>query len=271
MNTEETTQPIEAEPIFIIGAARSGTSILAYALLKGAKIPGFNEGHFIPIIHPLTNTARDYFLEQRLRDSSLDVTMAKLTLEDLMNDIMDMVKKRQESFFPNQKVWLDKTPDGAMLQALPYIIKMWPKARFIYAKRRSLENISSRLKKFTYGTFEMHCNWWKGCMTLWKNRKAILHPEQWIEVEQREIALQPEVTAKQIGEFLKLTPEQTDAIATIFKNQRVEYRGGNEKKPLTLETTGWTAEEIEIYKRVCSETNKEMRYSEDESYYLIQS
>ena len=105
-------------------------------------------------------------------------------------------------------------------------------------------------------------------MNLWKERKATLRNGTWIEIEQREMSLQPEVTAKELCEFLGLNDSAADAVAYAFKTLRPESTGGNEKVVSAINTIGWSQSQIDIYRRTCSHVAKEWGYSEDENYYL---
>ena len=48
-------------PIFIVGAARSGTTVIVQALCQGAGLPGYDEGHVLPLLNQLHRTVDDYF------------------------------------------------------------------------------------------------------------------------------------------------------------------------------------------------------------------
>jgi len=258
----------ESSPIFIIGAARSGTSIIAGALKVAAGIPGHNEGHYLSMMEGLIQTATTHLLDQRKKDPSDKVMMAHITTETLTEDIMEMMKKRMDLQFPNEEVWFDKTPDGNMVRMVPFIIKMWPKARFIFTKRRSIENIASRLRKFKHLTFERNCLHWANVMKRWQYVRAELPKGSWIEIEQRETGLNPEKVGEELGAFLALDEKQIAAMKKFLKTERYEFSGGDEKNTKGLNDMGWTEEELKVFKELCSPLNVVYGYSEDSSYYL---
>lgn len=257
----------ECEPIFIVGAARTGTSVLVKALREGAGIAGYNEGHFLSIMPSMVRLVTDHIVEQRRKDPSGLVMMAHIKTDTMLGDLMAMMKARMEAEFPDQKVWFDKTPDVLMLRTIPYLMAMWPKARFIFAKRRAIENISSRLRKFTHLTFERNCEHWAMAMDTWLKFKENIPPGQRIEIDQHDMGLHPIETARQIGEFLGSSEKQIKDMGEILKNDRCEFTGGNEKVVKGLDELGWSTEQIEIYKRVCSPLNKEFGYSDGSTYY----
>jgi Sulfotransferase family len=258
----------ECEPIFIVGSARSGTSAIVLALRNGANIAGYNEGHYASVLHKLIRTASDHIIEQRQKDRSPEVMMFHVKVDEFTHDIMEMVKRKMEAHFPDKKVWMDKTPDGLMLRIIPYLMVMWPKARFIYCKRRAIENLSSRLRKFTHLTFERNCEHWEAAMSLWLKHRQYIPENQRIEIDQYEMGVHPTETAERLATFLNLNEDQRVKIEKIFKGDRPEFTGADEQKLKGLHDLGWSEEQLEIYNRICAPVNKEYGYSEDSSYYL---
>lgn len=258
----------ECRPVFIVGSSRTGTSVVVNALLDGAEIPGHREGHYIPIVHFLAKAAQEYHQQQTGRDKAKYSFITKIPLKTVIQDVLDMVKGRYEKEFAGKEVWFDKSPDGPTLRALPYILTMWPNARFIFTKRRSIENIVSRLKKFLHLSFRDNCERWALSMRLWKEHRPTMSNDSWIEIDQRDIAIAPAEVAKKIGTLLELDEPKIKKIENIFSTQRPEFSGSDEAKPLSLETVGWSAQQKEVFKEVCGAINREWGYSEDERYYL---
>ncbi|MES2223668.1 MAG: sulfotransferase [Patescibacteria group bacterium] len=260
---------IECEPIFIVGSARSGTSAMMIALRDGAQIPGYNEGHYLTMMHGMIKLATEHMVSHKGRNPSPEVMLAHVNMEDITNDIMAMMKSRMETHFKGHKVWMDKTPDGLMMRVIPYIMYMWPKARFIFTKRRAIENISSRLRKFKHLSFERNCEHWAQSMELWQKFKSFIPENQRIEVDQYDMGLKPLEVAEKIGQFLGLTNDQTKGVGNSLSHDRIESTGGNEKNLKGLHDLGWTEEELEIYNRLCSSINREYGYSEDSTSYFL--
>ncbi|WP_019505361.1 sulfotransferase [Pleurocapsa sp. PCC 7319] len=268
MNIEKNQEEIsQHRPIFIIGSGRSGTSILTGAMRSGGQIEGYLEGHFLPLILLfMQDIERYYFSKRSLLDDKRHM-IADISQDYVEKQIAEFFRKTSESL-ATDKVWLDKSPDSAMIKAVPYIVKIWSQSRFIFAKRRGIENIISRLKKFPHVPFEKHCLMWKDCMESWLMIKDKMQYCS-IEIEQREIALNPQKTAQTIGTFLDLDQAKVEKIAHIFTTQRPQNTGGKEElKAITITETGWTNEQINIFRKHCGLINNKFGYCESSSYYL---
>ena len=257
----------ECQPIFIIGSARTGTSALVGAL-KALGIPGYNEGHYLTMLASLLKVATDHVLFRREKDPSPTVMMSNINVDVVAADIILMMKKRMEAEFPGKKVWFDKTPHILMIKVIPYIMEMWPKARFIFAKRRAVENLQSRLRKLPHIKFKMHCEDWADCMIAWRNLKHRIPENQRIEIDQHDMGLDPKGTAEKIGTLLSLGLEEIKQIVDALSGERIEYTGGNEKEVKALDELSWTTDQIELYKNICADVNRESGYSDGANYYL---
>jgi len=42
--------------------------------------------------------------------------------------------------------WVDKTPNLDIVRSADILYRIWPEAKFIYMKRRGIENVMSRLR-----------------------------------------------------------------------------------------------------------------------------
>jgi len=257
----------EAKPIFIVGSGRSGTSIITGALKNGAGIEGYLEGHFLPLLFLFLKDIEKYFYSKReLMDDNRHM-IADIDPSLIEHKIINIFRNQCESLHTGE-VWLDKSPDSGMIKCVPYLVKVWEKSKFIFAKRRGIENLISRLKKFPHVSFEKHCIMWTDCMESWLKVRELVKDCS-IEIEQREISLNPQKTANEIGSFLNLESEKIDKIATIFTTQRPQSTGSVEKaEALDINEIGWSDEEIKIFRKYCGDVSRKFGYSETSSYYL---
>jgi len=254
-----------SRPIFILGSGRSGTSILTAALKSGAEIPGFNEGHFLPLLYSvMAEVGRYYSAKEKLRLNQLH-QVAHMDQEKLEDDLISVFKRQCEQIH-TEEVWLDKSPTAGMIKAVPYLRRAWPEARYIFAKRRGIENVISRLKKFPNVDFETHCRQWCACMQSWLQVKDPVRGSS-IEIDQRDIALQPVETARVIGDFLALNSNQVRKIEANFTGKRPQSTGSTEKETaLDISQVGWTKEQMNVFRAICGEVSQAFGYTENGDY-----
>ncbi|MEZ4630565.1 MAG: sulfotransferase [Deinococcales bacterium] len=252
--------------IFIVGSPRSGTSILGNTLsqvLTGSH--QYAEGHVLALLNRLSSEVDAYY------NNSPAASMPKMMLAEvgrynLISGIQALFKKEYQRH--HGPVVVDKTPGLPMLHALPYILQTWPQAKVIFAKRRALENITSRLKKFPQVGFQGHCQQWTQSMQIWQQHGKLFRPHQALEIDQYDIQTKPQAMADKLGHFLSLSETQIAQIQQLFIHHRPEQtRSDQEMSALSLEDMAWTGEEKDYFRSLCSEMLRLYGYSEDENYY----
>ncbi|MDA8611481.1 sulfotransferase [Candidatus Pacebacteria bacterium] len=269
-NENKTTRSDKARPIFITGSVRTGTSILNKAVTKGAGIPGYVEGCFINVLgYFLRDTDNNrsrrgpQLLDPRIMISGIDHDKFNNDLAFWFKDQYDLYSK-----FNGEERWVDKTADLGMVYALPYVYKIWPKAKFIVMKRRPIENVASRIRKFPKRTFRKHCEGLKNVTETWLEMKEKIPPDSFIEIDQRDVALDPDRIADEVSAFLEFSKEERDSIAKIFKTDRPENTGGDESVVKSLEEMDWTKKEKELFLEKCGPIAEKCGYSLGNQYYL---
>ncbi len=253
-------------PVFVVGSARSGTSILAGALINGAGIDGYLEGHFLPLALSLVAETERYYHWKRGLLNNDRIMIAHVPMAGLRSDLLQMFKRHAEGLARSER-WLDKSPDARMIRAAPLMREIWPDAQFVFAKRRGIENVASRVRKFPHVDFEAHCRLWGESMEAWSEVRDRL-ADCSIEVEQREIALDPDRTAARLAGFLGLNDAERSGVARVFKRRRPEQTGGVESsRAAALGSVGWSEEQIAAFRRHCNGAMSAFGYSEDELYW----
>ncbi len=254
-------------PIFVLGSARSGTSIVTKAIKSGAKVPGFAEGHFLPLLYFLMDEVNQYYEKRRDWNDLKALMLFRAKQEKVENGIIQVFRDICNSLFEDD-IWIDKTPDSIMIDAAPFLLRAWSQSRFIFVKRRGLECISSRMRKFPNVSFETHCGIWKLCMEGWLNVRGSLN-DQYIEIEQREISINPNQIATEISEFLGFTNEELTKISSTFSNERPEYTGGIEDvEAINIDNIDWSNEQKRFFINHCGFINEKFGYSCSSTYYI---
>jgi len=191
-------------PVFILGAARSGTSAMTLGLLSTGGYEGSGEGHLLPIADALLGAVQRYYDGHRAL--AFDTSLRRVPSDTFYRFIRRGVVHLTQSLFPTGK-WLDKTPTVEMVRAAPLFLELFPKARFIFMKRRVIENVLSRRRKFPLENTEAHYSDWVAVMKDWLTVREILGASA-LEIEHRTLALYPSLVSAQVGEFLGLSSEE---------------------------------------------------------------
>src|SRR5204862_6267873 len=93
--------------VFILGPARSGTSITYYAMREIFGLPGDGESHVIPIFSRILHIF--YTHQQSFRDAEMEVLAQRLDTADFRRHIIDYLRAFYGSAFP-EGCWVEKTP-----------------------------------------------------------------------------------------------------------------------------------------------------------------
>lgn len=119
-----------ADPVFVLGCPRSGTSVLLAGMLASGHLrPVQSEGHILwdEFHHP--------------RDLGWDSDA--LTGND--------VSERERAFvycaialFARGSRFVDKTPESCL--RVPYLVELFPDARFVFLRRRAADNVNSLIE-----------------------------------------------------------------------------------------------------------------------------
>ncbi len=143
-----------AEPVFIVGSPRSGSTLLFEQLCKYPHIWSIGgESHAIFRAFPhlraensqldsgcLTEKHADQQTADLLRASFLYLARNNLGQQFLDPNLTDK---------PAKMVLLEKTPRNAL--NIPFLLKVFPNAKFIYLHREPKENIASIMEAWNLG------------------------------------------------------------------------------------------------------------------------
>ena len=250
-----------ASPVFIVGSPRSGTSSLVDGFLS-AGYHGFREGNLLSLLDGLTRQIRWHFAEFA---GDPEVLVSQLDAAALEHRIALVFRDAVEAL--NQAPWIDKTGNPEMIHTLPLLHRLWPDSAFIFAKRRGIENIASRMKKFPNRDFAYHCSDWARNMAAWRTVRETLPPERCIEVDQQDLLHIPTVVALRLGMLVGLTNHGVSVLAATLGATRSEETGFRSAAARhTLESVGWDDAMIEVFRRECGVEMAAYGYTMDERY-----
>jgi hypothetical protein len=254
-------------PIFILGNPRSGSSVLCSCLRDVFGIQGYLEGHFLKYIEHYQHTTDQIFNNLSKYELLKSVAMGNVQKTVFENKIFEAFKITYESLLDlNQKYWLDKTPEN--YNKTHTINNLWPNAKFIFLKRRSLENIHSRIKKFPHLSFQKHCEEWVATMAYWYNLDKTFISDRLLEIEHYDLLYNIEKIANDLTDFLPEFKDKTKEIIPFFTNQYHQSTTGKKPTILDIDTIDWSVAQKHIHNTICEPTMKLYNYSLKETYFL---
>jgi len=250
----------QQRPVFILGAARSGTTALSLALLKTRYYEGCDEGHLIPLAQTLLLSCASYYKENSLalhQDTLLREVPRSVFELSIRSALINMAR----STFSGIR-WLDKTPTVAMVRAAPLTRETWPNAQYIFVRRRAVENVVSRMRKFPEVPFKEHCSDWAATMEAWLNVKSHLAGAA-IELDQLRLAHEPAIIGQEVGDFLGLPADVQDKFVNSLISDRPQQTSESPTTVYRLDELGWSSERLEQFRTICAPMMKAYGYSFD--------
>ena len=240
--------------VFIVGAPRSGTSILVFALKDVFALPGFGESHVMPAFQRMVHHLRIY--TNGFADNKEVIMLKKLKQAELEEYIFAYIRGFYQSTFPGGS-WVDKTPTSEAVFGLSFIESVFPDARLIATKRNGIEVVTSHVKKFK-SNFEDACgSWLKSMEGLSRARKVC---KNLLEVDQYDFVNATDDVAGRIAEHLG-RPESAAPLAQYFVNTRVEQSSALDPKVKPrLADTQWTDEQKAVFTQQCGDMMRLMHY-----------
>lgn len=250
-------------PVFIIGSPRSGTSALIDALLS-AGYKGYREGNFLQLM-PMIGAMIDRHFATFGQDG-VEVMATHVDLKALKEEINEVFAGVVNRLHPTPP-WVDKSGNPEMMAGIPALRKLWPDSHFIFAKRRAIENVVSRMKKFSHHNFEYHCRDWARNMTAWRGMRENVPEGKRLEVDQQDMIQDPAGTAMRLAAFLDLSDERSKELETTFVESRPQQTSaGTAERVLSLSNI-WSEPERATFMKICSGEMQAFGYSYDEKYW----
>ena len=179
--------PAFKEPVFIVAAPRSGSTMLFEALQQNRDLwtigdESQREVESIPALHP----ANRGFDSNRLLAEDYTPETGALLLDALMSRLQNAAgstfQQTPEEFRPSSIRFLEKTPKNSL--RIPFFRQMFPDAKFIYLHREARSNIGSMIDAWKSQKFVTYKRLpdWEG--PNW----SLLLPPGWREVSGRPVA-----------------------------------------------------------------------------------
>jgi hypothetical protein len=255
----------DESPVFILGCLRTGGTALAHGLLRCGPFQGAAEGHFIWML-PRLLTGVVKFYDDNLEEWQAEraTVLARVPQAYMESAMRAVVLATTRALYPSGR-WIDRTPGPEMVAAAPLLRAVWPNARFIFLKRRAIENMASRLNRFPGTSFREHCRDWARVMQCWLDVRDELG-EAAIELDQRDLALEPVRIGGEIARFLDLGPEATDLLARALAEDRPERTTVEFAPILDISQLGWSPAQTGWLRELCTPMMEAHGYTYGEDY-----
>jgi hypothetical protein len=241
--------------VFIGGSARSGTSILLFALKDVFGLPGHGESHVTPVFERMLSSIDESFA--RLEKIQASVLAKQLSRQHIEDHILTLLRDFYLEQYPSGR-WVDKTPGIHAIRGLAYINRMFPDARLIATKRNGIEVVASHVKKFQ-SPFAKACLVWTNTMqALLQIRNSC---QNLLEIDQYDFRNSAEQTSAQIAAHLG-APERAAALTQYLLTKQVQTSSAHDSSGrLTLSDVNWSVEQKEIFKRECGKLMETYGYA----------
>lgn len=252
-------------PLFILGSTRSGTSAVAQALLATKRFWGHDEGQMLYLLAYLGDSVR-FFYDLKARAGAINgsTLISYVPQSFLYSGLRRVFMDLMRTVAPIPQ-WFVKTLNHLMVQLAPQLLAMWPHAKFIFMKRRALEFIEPRRRKFPDLAFEDHCREWVATMAAWTRVYEKLGGRV-LEIDQLYMARCPEVVATAVSTVAGLSADQSAAFLQSLAGDRPERTGSAFATALRLQDLDWDAAARAVFDSVCGPMMTHFGYSTDESY-----
>jgi|SRR6516162_7911118 hypothetical protein len=258
--------PEESFPVFVTGSVRSGTSAICWALMRATRYRGFLEGHVLDVAFELTSVIEAHFESKKLEFPAAIAADFHLGLYShrRFHVVAQRVLRGLAAGYTTP-FWVDKTPSLQMVRSVPILARTWPNARFIFMKRRGLENVMSRLRKFPTARFDGSCRRWASIMAEWRTVRASV-PGKSLEIDQRTLLDKSDTAAELAGAFLDLGDPEVEALALQLRDLRPEVTDPTARVLDDVSETGWSSEQIAAFRVICGPEMEAYGYTYDGRY-----
>ncbi len=241
----EAEAPFAAGGVFILGPARSGTSVVFLALQRVCGLDGLGESHAPQIFQRIL-----YQFYQHVKQFAGDpgVLAARLSVPDLREDLIAFLRRFYEKQYRGAP-FVDKTPGLEAIVGAPFIKQTFPGAKIVMMERNGIEVIESYRRKFG-ASFDDALKEWSSCAVEIAKLKETM-PEI-LFLSQNELRTTPEVAAAKLAQHIGRA-ESAGELAQFFRTSREDVLSNADSwgRQQILDDVRWADREKDLYARVC--------------------
>ncbi len=247
------------DPVFVLGMQRSGTSVLAQALLQ-TGFRAFAEGHlWLDLVRPF-QALLDPCDRAHLRHP--DYTLGGDRAEALLKYVAVAIDQfHRDHLELGTGRWLDKSPGVYAVRNAPTLAAMFPAAQFVFTSRNGVDTVHSGKHRWpeVRGNFEGMCRGWTETMSSWRSVRRALGSRA-LEIAQEDLAAHPHETAADLCRFVGRV-EKSEAMGSFFELQRLQSSFPDKPPGDYSYSIDWTPVEVRLFTEICAEEMREWGYS----------
>ena len=252
--------------IFIVGAPRSGTSIVMHALRQTLPAyTSFTEGHFIDILPHVTGSINYFFNDNKSEYRPYkDFLVNNVAQTEVRRRVADVI---MEIFAATQgPSFIDKTHGPSMIYALLHLKRYFPNSRAILLQRRAIEYMRSVMVKFTSSSWDENLGRWIRCADAYRSVKDELS-DYCLMVDHYDLAYNRGSAAANMARHLRLTAAQQEAVLGIVSNVTIEKTQGTDYAPLDVADLLLPDDVEKQFRELTASAFEWLGYSYDASYF----
>jgi hypothetical protein len=239
---------MDGQRVFILGPARSGTSLLFLALHEALGLPGEGESHVVPAFQRAIHAFALY--REGLADAT-PVLAHRLNIRSFRAHVIAYMRRFYAEAFPGGR-FVDKTPGAEAIAGAALIREAFPEALIILTRRNGIQAVQSHRRKF-HADFGPACRAWAACMQAIEEVRPVV-PDL-LEIDHGALAAQPVQTAERIASRLG----QADVAPALAAYLRDNW-SGMPNPPATLEQCDWSESQKAEFRRVCGPAMQRFGY-----------
>lgn len=250
--------------VFVLGATRSGTSAVRSAIYE-TRYKGPGEAHTVGLLKSLVDHAVGYAAgaeASKAGGNLLADIKTDLIISSLCEAYVAMLSRAHPADY-----FIDKTPSLGPILAAELVDRYLPiPVRFLFCKRRGIDNIQSNSRKWPGRIFGDRCKEWASIIDMWETVSPRL-TSPIMEVDFYDLNYRRRETTIRIADFLQVTTAEQQAMAAYLENnspERTAEMADGIGQPLSA--TGWTDSEKEQFVALTGGTMQRSGYGL-ESYW----
>ena len=250
-------------PIFVVGAPRSGTSMLQWALRQHPQLWGSEESDFLD---PLIDALRNAWSFGRIREDFHWLYKENVSLEEFLRHAGYGINSLYTSR-SNGLRWVETTPRYTL--KLESLSAMFPGALFLFLVRDGRQVVDS-LRNFVYP--QKHS---KACRTWRQHTEAGINfansplGGRLLQIRFERLVADPAAEMDRIYDFLELTPSP-GSVDFIAKRPPINSSFPEESsiQKLGPRWLSWTASERRTFNRLAGSLLIQLGFEQDDSWLL---